>query len=275
MGATTPSLVFSATDSTAALQISDSDRSPVSRPTRGPTCVRALSSRPSRSPVSTFCAASARPLIESVVEIRAVPIIHLGLQGTKPRIFRVETKTSEGVETASTMPARRLDLGLSNLSALFSNAEITSPIKTVGCMVSGGSPSTPSRSSAAATCPPLCGLILCVAPLGASHCPSAQDEVGHRPTEIPQTGWLQGCLDLFNLRRWREIPDLLRGGPALFTLLPDLHTYLVYVGDDLGGGLTRVVAGGPCEQRRLQSGRQKQCDPHHDGDHRSRQGAVA
>src|SRR5919106_1174655 len=103
----------------------------------------------------------------------------------------------------------------------------------------------------------------------------AQNEVGHRTTEIPQTGWLQGRLDLCNLRRWRKIPDLLGGGPALFTFLPDLHTDLVYVGDDLRGGLTGVVAGGPCEQRRLQSGRQKQCDPHHDGDHRSRQGAVA
>src|SRR5215218_346583 len=178
MGATTPSLVFSAIDSTAALQISDSGRSPVSRPTRWPISVRALSSRPSRSQNATSSAASPRPRIESVVETRAVPNIHLGLQGTTLRIFRVETNTSEGTETASTMPARRLDLGLSILSALFSNAEIISPINTVGCTASGGSPSTASRSSATATCLPLCGLILYEVLCGASHRPGGRDGRG-------------------------------------------------------------------------------------------------
>ena len=92
-------------------------------------------------------------------------------------------------ERASTMPARRLDPGLSILSALFSNAEITSPINTVGCMASGGSPSTASRSNAAATCPPLCGLIPCVAPLGASHRRRERDGRGApRPARQPFRG---------------------------------------------------------------------------------------
>src|SRR5918993_3979474 len=103
----------------------------------------------------------------------------------------------------------------------------------------------------------------------------AQDEVGHRTAEVPQTGWLQGRLDLCKLRRWREIPDLLGGCPARFAGLPDLRADLVYVVDDLRGGLPGVIACGPGEQRRLQGGRQKQCDPHHEGDHRRCQGAVA
>ena len=182
----------------------------------------------------------------SAVKIRAVPIIHLGLQGTMPRILRVHTNTSEGTETASTMPARRLDLGLSILSALFSNAEITSPIITVGCKASGGSPSTASRSNAS-DCPPLCGLIPCVTPLGASHRPRAQDGRGAprparpvprrtaRKTKLaidrPRSRSVGGCRVASTYsssrRRW-EVSDLLGGGPSVLAFLPDLHTHLSF-----------------------------------------------
>src|SRR5215204_2131601 len=57
-------------------------------------------------------------------------------------------------------------------------AEIMSPINTVGCTASGGSPSTASRSSAAATCVPLCGLIPYEVLCGASHRPGEQDGRG-------------------------------------------------------------------------------------------------
>ena len=65
--------------------------------------------------------------MESVVESRAVSITQPGFRGTTLRILRVKTKTSEGTERASTMPARRLDLGFFSLSALFSKAEIAKP----------------------------------------------------------------------------------------------------------------------------------------------------
>src|SRR5215204_4484690 len=126
-----------------------------------------------------------RQRIESVVEIRAVPIIHFSPAGRVPRIWRVAMKIREGKARASTMPARRLDSGPFSPSALFSKAEITRPIQTVGCTDSGGSPNTPSRSSAPAICVPCLHLIPCGEPRGAFR-PRVRDGRGApRPARPP------------------------------------------------------------------------------------------
>ena len=146
IGAITPSVVFSATVSTVARMISDSESSEVSRPTMRPTCFRPRSSE-MRSACATPRPSLARHFAEMQVQaIRPMPISSAisSIRYSTNSTTAVAAMLRSTVEAVShTAPRRRFP---PRARSFFSMKEIYLPIQITGWGQPSGSPM--HRSSA-------------------------------------------------------------------------------------------------------------------------------